>query len=385
MKFTEQAEKVAGATAKKLGYTLGNVYGKIEPIMGSFMTRKNLKGVVDEAEILGRFIDETLQPLLNGRRISKRTKYYEIMSILQGKTVTLNILGSIWEIPIEARVFRNKNVAGWTSFSDEEEPIRLIMRSGATMSPTRTYVYRHFECDRWYYRTLDSWVEHGHHYIYVDGQTWSFPSVSQDDISDYLTDHCSCGWDNFVATVFPKSRLVVDIQENGEVVASGSLFSDDSFSYRGNPIVEDSVRYAHTSEKDATTAVVDSKSGELRLFKNGTLERAFRFKEVCDMVAKGKNGGKVLAITRDTVYEIDTRYYTSKKVYDVKAITPALKVYSIKGEHKQLTLVVENDGNGSLVERDNSALLPNHVESIAPVDSGVFVMLDDNTFLTVAD
>ncbi|MBR2543674.1 hypothetical protein IKF04_00005 [Candidatus Saccharibacteria bacterium] len=349
--------------------------------INTLATEKEERGT-DDAEILGRFIDEVLNSLMNGRRVKWTTRHYKILDVNAGHSVQLQTTpsGSIWEIPINAHVFQNKHDAAWESFRADREC--FLKKFG---SKKNFLVYRNY--GTWtgerYYDILTTWEEGPHHYIVAGGLTTSFSSISTLPILDHLKDNCFKGWKNFVSTVFPNEGLVVYVRESGDVMISRDLFGTDGYVYYRNPLVVESRYYTHPTDNNTTTAVVDPEAGNLRIYENGRLMRVIDVGSPIVAVANSREAHKILAATNDAVYSIDTGFYTVTKTHDVAGITDEWKVYAV--EDGVLKLLVWPDNNGTLEGGERTALLPDDVAEVEVNGNGLLVLRNDGTFITVVD
>ena len=367
--------------------SIGGVAEVVASRIGAFFSKEAVakeedeKGV-DDAEILGRFIDEVLNPLLNGCQIKWATRHYRILTVNTTRSVVLQLIksGDVWEIPINSHVFQGANCAAWESFCIDEESFLRKHTSGK-----RFLVYRDRGCwtNQVRYGFVTTWEDGPRHFIAADGRMRSFLSISMRPIPDYLKDSCLDGWKHFATTVFPKEGSVVNVREDGNVWVSHDLFENDEYVLYGNPLVDKLKDYTHPTNEDATTAVIDPDAGNLRIYESGQLMRVVDVGSPILTVANSKESRRILAVTNDAVYSISTGFYTVVKTHDVAGITDGWKVYTV--EDGELKLLVWPDSNGTLEGGERTALLPKDVAEVEVIDNGLLVLRNDGTFITVVD
>ena len=374
MKLIELGKKSIGGVAVEVASRIGAFFSK------EVAKEEEEKGV-DEAEILGRFIDEVLNPLLNGCQIKLTTRHYRILIVNTTRSVVLqlNVSGDVWEIPINAHVFQDKHDALWESFRLDG----CFLKKFA--SGKRFLVYRDRGCwtNEIRYGFVTTWEDGPRHFIAADGKTRAFSSISMRPIPDYLKDSCLDGWTHFTTTVFPKENSVVNVREDGNVWVSHDLFENDEYVLYGNPLADELKDYTHPTDEDTTTAVVDPDLGNLRIYESGQLVRVVDVGNPILAVANSKESRRILAVTNDAVYSISTGFYTVVKAHDVVGITNKWKAYTV--EDGELKLLVWPDNNGTLEGGERTALLPKDVAEVEVIDDGLLVMRNDGTFITIAD
>lgn len=376
MKLIEFGKKSIGGVAMEAASRISALLSK------EATAKEEEEWGVDEAEILGRFIDEVLNPLLNGSQIKLATPYYQILTVDTTRSVVLQLIksGDVWEIPINTNVFRGANCAAWESFRIDEESFLRKYTSGK-----RFLVYRDRGCwtNEVRYGLVATWEDGPRHFIAADGRVRSFLSISMRPIPDYLKDSCLDGWKHFTTTVFPNEDSVVNVREDGNVWVSHDLFGNDEYVLYGNPLVDELKDYTHPTNENTTTAVVDPDAGNLRIYESGQLMRVVDVGSPILVVANSKESRRILAVTNDAVYNISTGFYTVVKTHDVVGITNKWKAYTV--EDGELKLLVWPDNNGMLEGGEKTALLPKDVAEVEVIDNGLLVLRNNGTFITIAD
>ena len=367
--------------------SIGGVAKEVASRISAFLSKEAAakeeeENGVDEAEILGRFIDEVLNPLLNGCQVKWTTRHYCILTVNTTRSVVLrlNASGDVWEIPINTHVFQDANCAAWESFSIDAKSFLKKYTSGK-----RFLVYRdrEFWTNGARYGFVTTWEDGPRHFIAADGRTRSFLSISMRPIPDYLKDSCLDGWRHFTTTVFPKENSVVNVREDGNVWVSHDLFENDEYVLYGNPLADELKDYTHPTNEDTTTAVVDPDAGNLRIYGSGQLMRVVDVGSPILAVANSKENHKILAVANDAIYSISTGFYNVVKTHDVVGITNKWKAYAV--EDGELKLLVWPDNNGALEGGERTILLPKVVAEVEVIDNGLLVLRNDGTFITVVD